>query len=124
MPGGVEDAGIQFEWFSDPKAKLGMIGQVIIRQRVHQGPEARILDRANDFLDGPFKEMNFELRGRMRPHGFVHHSTDEQHFAVVRKHVAQSLGVGAVVGRIIDVGVIWGVGAGHWQPPSKPQACG
>jgi hypothetical protein len=60
----------------------------------------------------------------MRPHGFVHHSTDEQHFAVVRKHVAQSLGVGAVVGRIIDVGVIWGVGAGHWQPPSKPQACG
>ena len=80
----IEHAQVELERFSEPLPKGGVIGEVIIGERVDKRSKARSFNGGRDPRPGAFEEMHLKLRDRMRPNAAVHHSADEEDFRLPR----------------------------------------
>ena len=107
MPGRVEDGCVQFKRLADPVAELGMVGKVVVGQRMDERAEACGLYRRDDVIPRRLMEMNLELRDWMRADTPVGHLADEEDFRATGKPLAQRFCSGPLLMRIINMGVIW-----------------
>jgi hypothetical protein len=110
LAGRVQHAHVEFERLADPVSVRGMIGEVVVGQRMDQCAEARRFDRRDYVGPGTLEEMDFVLRDWMRPDPLVGHVADEEDVRLalgrpVQEIVAQAFGARTFLGRVIDVGV-------------------
>ena len=103
--GRIEHADIEVERLADPVPKLGMIGKIVVGQRMNQRAQPRGLDDCNHVLAGGLVKMNLELRDRMRAAAPIGHTADEQDVRSLRKSIPKLGRLGAIQVRIIDMGV-------------------
>src|SRR5439155_16248605 len=97
--GRVQNARVELKRLADPAREGGMVGKIVVGQRVNQRAQARCLDCRNDGRERAFGKMDLELRNWMRPDRLVHHPPDERYLRVTREPVAQRRRGRALPGR-------------------------
>ena len=123
----IEDVQVQIHRLSNPAAQDGVIGEIVVGQRMHQGPQAGRFDLRKDMGKRTLEKMHFKLRDRVRTDAAVHHSADEDDMKRVGctelpdEAVAQRFGRRALLRRIIDMGMVGRFTAGHRFRPDLPR---
>jgi len=76
---GIEHRLIERQRFPDPERKRRVIGEIVIRERVHERGEAGCPEQRKKPRQRVFEEVNLELGFGMRPDRLVAHLADEQY---------------------------------------------
>jgi len=102
----IEHADIELDRLADPVRQAGVIGEIVVGERMDQGPQPRVFDRCHNISSSVLEEMHFILRDRMRADAALGHLANEQDQRPTGdKPITQSHGRRAIFFGIIDVSV-------------------
>lgn len=124
--GRVKNREIKLDRLTNPSPQIGVIAEIIQRERMNQNAEPRAGQFSFDGGKQSFVKVNFELRGDVRSSLVIPQLSDKPQFGKriigTRRSqlIAQVRRYGALVRGIVDVSMIWRVA--HFVCYGKPSA--